>query len=157
MSKKIEDVINGTLKDNAQRNALDFIVHLRKDEGFSFSKDENDDGRWWVNYKGNFLCEIQIGVSGDAPAGWEMWFYGDNIGGLDSMVDEDIKKIAWANITLCGNCGADCAPGRRKTVFGKEFDNVCQSTLAFPNPGIEMLECMKIIADAMLPNRCHVR
>jgi hypothetical protein len=149
MSKKFEDVINGNLKNNAQINALDFIAHLRKDEGFSFSKDENDDGRWWINYKGNFVCEIQIEISGVTPAGWEMWFYGDCIGRHDSPVEERIKEIAWENMTLCGNCGAECAPGKRKTVFGKEFDNVCQSTLAFPNPESDMLDCMKIIIDTI--------
>ena len=148
MSRKIEDVINGTLKSGVQKNALDFIVHLKKGENLSISNDNDDDGRWWVRHKNNLLCEIQISAaSGDSPEGWIVWFYGDCIGGHDSPVDEGIKEIAWTNITLCGNCGAECAPGKRKTVFGKVFENVCQSTLAFPNPGTDMVDCMKVIID----------
>ena len=101
MSKKIEDVINSKIKSGAQGNALDFIAHLRGSENISISKDDNDEGRWWIRDKDNLLCEIQIkAASGDSPDGWEVWFYGDCIGGHDSLIDEDVKAIAWANITL---------------------------------------------------------
>ena len=147
MTILIEDVIKGKLKGDAQGNALDFIAHLWGAEGFSFSKDENDDGRWWIKCKDTLVCEMQIGAaSDDSPEGWDVWVYGDCIGRHDSPVDESTKEIAWANITHCKNCGADCAPGRRKTVFGKEFDNVCQSTLAFSNPETDRLNCLKEIA-----------
>ena len=130
--------------------ALDFIAHLRGRENISVSRDNNDDGRWWIRDKDSLLCEIQIkAASGDSPDGWEVWFYGDCIGGHDSLMDEDVKEIAWANVTLCGNCGAECAPGKRKTVFGKIFENVCQSTLGFSNPGTDVVRCMKKIVDSL--------
>ena len=148
MPNKIEDVINNRIKSGAQRNALAYIAHLRGSENISISNDDNDEGRWWVSDKDNLLCEIQIKAAfGDSPDGWEVWFYGDCIGGHDSLVNEDIKETAWANITLCRNCGAECAPGKRKTVFRKVFENVCQSTLGFVNPEERMLECMKKIVD----------
>ena len=149
MSKSIDDIVNDTLRNDAQKNAIDFIAYLRGDEGFSFSKDDNDDGRWWINYRDIFVCEIQIETSGDAHEKWDVWFYGDCIGRHDSPVDDTIKEIAWANMTLCRNCGADCATGKHKTVFGKEFNNVCQSTMAFPNPKTDMLGCMKKIINVM--------
>jgi len=148
MSKKIEDVINSALRSDAQKNALDYIAHLRTDEGISISMDNDDEGRWWIRDKDKLICEVQIKTaSDDSPEGWDVWFYGDCIGGHDSPVNEGIKETAWANITLCGNCGAECAPGKRKTVFGKVFENVCQSTLGFSNPETYTLECMKTITD----------
>ena len=148
MFNKIEDIINGSLKNDAQKNALVFIAHLRKDENISFSMDNNDEGIWWVKDKDNLLCEIQINtVSDDSSDGWEVWIYGDCIGGHDSSVNENIKEIAWSNITLCGNCGAECAPGKRKTVFGKAFENVCQSTLGFTNPETHIVDHMMKIID----------
>ena len=148
MSKTIEDVITSALENNAQENALCFITHLRGSEGVSISRDDSDEGRWWVRDKDNLLCEMQIkAASDDSSEGWEVWFYGDCIGREDSPVDEVVKKTAWVNITLCGNCGADCAPGRSKTVFGKVFDNVCQSTLGFTNPETNIVDCMKKIID----------
>jgi len=147
MSNKIEDIINGTLKGNAQNNALDFIAHLQECESFSFFKDENDDGRWWIKCDNNLVCEIQIKPADESPESWDVWVYGDCIGAHDSPVADSVKAIAWKNITLCGNCGAGCAPGRSKTVFGKEFNNVCQSTLAFPNPETDALNCLiKIVS-----------
>ena len=153
MSKKIEDVINSKIKSGAQRDALDFIAHLQRSENISISSDDNDEGRWWIRDKDNLLCEIQLKTaSDDSPDGWEVWFYGDCIGAHDSLVDEDVKKIAWANITLCGNCGAGCAPGKRKTVFGKIFENVCQSTLGFSNPETDVVCCMKKIMETINSN-----
>ena len=148
MHKKIEDVISSALTSNAQKNALSFITYVQESEGISVSGDDNDEGRWWIGYENNLLCEIQIkAVSDDSPGGWDVWFYGDCIGKQDSPVDDTVKETAWANITLCGNCGADCAPGRSKTIFGKVFENVCQSTLGFTNPEAGILDCMRKIID----------
>jgi len=149
VTKKFEDVINAALKNETQKNALDFIAYLRGDENISLSSDDNDEGRWWIRDKNNLLCELQMkAASDDSPEGWEVWFYGDSIGGQDSIVDESIKEIAWASITLCGNCGAGCAPGKPKTVFGKVIENVCQSTLGFTNPETHILDCMKKIMES---------
>jgi len=124
-------------------DALEFIAHLRNIEGFSVCQDENDAGKWWINSKENLVCEVQIE---DTGGDWQVWVYGDCIGGHDLQIDEKTKEITWANITFCGSCGAECAPGRRKTVFGREFDNVCQSTLVYKNPNADMLDCLKKVA-----------
>ena len=147
MSRRIEDVINDIFKENTQRNALDFIAHLREDEGVSISTDKDDDRRVWIRCEDKLVCEMQLEASEDSPGNWTVWFYGDCIGYEDSPVDERIKAVAWTSITPCGNCGAECAPGRRKTIFGKAFDNVCQSTLAFENPNTGTLACIKKIVD----------
>ena len=54
-----------------------------------------------------------------------------------------MKKIAWANVNTCGNCGGDCSPGTRKAILGQEFDNVCSTDLAFCNPDTNTLEYVK--------------
>ena len=146
---KIESVINNRI-DSGRENVLNFIAHLRECENISLLSDENDEGRWWIRDKEKLLCEIQISaVTENSPGGWDVWFYGDCIGGHDSPADMDVKEIAWKNITYCGNCGADCAPGRQKTVFGRRFENVCQSTLGFSNPDVQTLDCMKMIIEIM--------
>jgi len=38
---------------------------------------------------------------------------------------------------------AALAGGSRKTVFGKEFEYVCRTTMRFDNPDAETVECMK--------------
>ncbi len=60
----------------------------------------------------------------------------------DFPLDEHLKEIAWKNVDFCGNCGY-CTGGTHKTVFGKEFDNVCRTTMIFSNPNAETLEFMK--------------
>ena len=148
---KIEDHINGVLTKDTQKNALDFIEHLRGAEGFSISTDNKDAGRCWIRHNDNLVCEMQVrAASGDTCGGWDVWFYGDCIGQPDSLVDDNIKEIAWANITHCGNCGAECAPGKQKIVFGKLIENVCQSTLGFTNPDAYMLDCMKKIIETVI-------
>jgi len=146
--RKIEEVINDTLKDDMWKNALDFIGHLRADEGFSVSNEKEGDKSFWVKYKGKLVCEISMNGSENFSKVWTVWVYGDCIGEHeDSSVSEGVKAVAWASITPCRNCGAECSPGRRKTVFGKAFDNVCQTTLMFENPDTETLDCMKKIVD----------
>ena len=147
---RIEGYISEVLTKDAQKNALDFIAYLRGDEGFSTSMDSSDTGRCWIRRNDNLVCEMQVrAASGDTCEGWDVWFYGDCIGQQDSLADENIKETAWANITPCGNCGAECAPGKQKIVFGKVFENVCQSTLGFTNPDAHMLDCMKKIVETV--------
>ena len=56
--------------------------------------------------------------------------------------DEEAKEIAWNHINYCGKCDK-CSPGTNKIVFGKKFNNVCSSTMAFGNPNRDTLECIK--------------
>jgi len=150
--RKIENVINDMLKHDAQKHALDFVAHLRASEApesLSITKNnENDESLWLVKCKDKSVCVIFINGSDDFPGPWTVWIDGDYIGEhADSPVDEYVKEAAWANVAPCGSCGGDCSPGSRRTVFGKAFENVCNSTLMFANPDIETLDCMKKIAD----------
>lgn len=63
---------------------------------------------------------------------------------MDFPLDKNLKEVAWKNVNACGNCGG-CSNvgGIRKTVLGKEFDRLCNSTMAFTNPDSEVLKCAK--------------
>ena len=158
MSKQnFEAVINETLKDDTKKNALDFITYLGTDE-MSYT---HSDFCWDVRYKDESVCFIMIGGfedkqlnhwviwSDQVPGSWANWDDGENNGGyVDFPVDEHIKELAWANVNICGRCGGECSPGKRKTVLGKEFDNLCQSAIVFTNPDAETMECAKKMIDA---------
>jgi len=147
MPKKIiEDVINDVLKDDAKINALDFIAHLRvieKSGNISITiNDEKDESGWNVSNAGF----ITIAGADDFPGSWGMWVGSDNIIEYsDFQIDEHIKEITWAHVAPCGNCNSECIHGKRITIFGKDFENVCN--LIFVNPNAETVNCMKKIID----------
>ena len=68
-------------------------------------------------------------------------------------VDEQTKNVAWANVFgPCGGHGCGCnRESRRKTVFGKKYDDVCTAELGvamqFENPDADTLDRLKIITD----------
>ena len=47
----------------------------------------------------------------------------------------------------CGNCGKNCTPATNTKVFGKDFENTCQSNLLLVNPSAEMVGYMKKLVD----------
>ena len=140
IKKKIEEVINETLKDEAQKNALDFVCFLRT-KGIMLDESEN---YWEVKYNDKGLCFIWIDGTDNMPGPWTIWSNGD----YESFpVDEHIKEIALAHVNPCGNCGANCSPGSNKTIFGKNFNNICSSVMAFTNPEPTAIECVKKLVE----------
>jgi hypothetical protein len=154
-NKRIEDVINDLLKGDAQKNALDFVAHLRASE-IPLEESEN---YWEVKYQDESVCFLFITGADDAPGPWTVWSDqapgtwaawpdGEHSGEyVDFPIDGRIWEIAWANVNPCGGCGGDCSPGMRKIVLGKAFDNLCKSTMAFTDPDAEALDCAKKMID----------
>ena len=146
-NKRIEDVIQKVLTGDAQKNALDFIAHLRAgDEPEKFTivmNDENDESGWSATHLGF----IVITGSDDFPGPWTMWLEANNLGESGAPVDEDVKEFAWTHVSPCGSCGGTCSPGTSTKVFGKGFENVCQHNLMFTNPDAEAVAYMKKIVD----------
>jgi len=140
-AKKIEDMIHKKLSDEAQKNALAFINYLGDDVLL-----EDEDWCWKAKYKGETVVHFRIGGFQDEP-NWLVWS-ASAFDYSDTEMDERSKKIAWENICTCGNCGSDCAPGRRAVIFGKTFENCCTSSLMFINPNGDGLECLKKLVDA---------
>lgn len=158
-AKKIEDVICDALKNDTKRNALDFVAYLQAKE---IPLDESEN-YWEVNYKGKNVCSLWVNGSDDIPGPWTIWSAQEPDSWADwpddesdrkyavPEVDERIKEIAWANVNVCGNCGGCENPGgRRKTVLGKGFDNLCNSTMQFVNPSDDALTCAKKMIDVRI-------
>ena len=149
--KRIENVISETLKGDAQRNALEFADYLREN-GIELEDSEN---YWEVKHKNKTLCFIWINGSDQLPGPWTVWsdqeqgswtFWDDESykhKHKNYSVDENTKEVAWANVNFCTNCGGTCSPGKRKTILGKDFDNLCSSAMAFTNPDSKTLDCVK--------------
>jgi len=152
MSVKIEDVMSEILKGDALKNAQDFVGHLRVRD-FSIGKlNEADNNVWIIRAKSENVCCILL--NGDNPDTFTVWVCGDHIGEhAGTTVDEHFKEVAWEHIFFpCGSCGSGCSPeSRRKTVFGKQFDDVCTAelnvALQFETPASEILDCLKKIID----------
>ena len=134
----IEDVINDTLSGGSLTNALDFAAFLRANDMTAVGEHGE------VSYKDKCLCYMHIDGTAQKPGPWTIWTEGDYSGEhSDAQTDEHTKTIAWANVNFCASCGGDCSPGTRKTIFGRDFDNVCGAAMAFTDPGAEALECVK--------------
>jgi len=77
-----------------------------------------------------------------------MWFGENNIGEHSEIpIDEYIKEFAWKHVSPCGNYGKECTPATNTKVFGKVFENTCQSNLLLVNPDAEAVKCMKKLVD----------
>lgn len=145
--KSIKKAIKGNLRGENLKNALDFVAFLRANK-MSFVRGKGywkDKFYWHVKSKNKYICYILIGAEhpGQVPDRWIIW--ADNSGSKcfeNFPLDESMKEIAWANVDFCGTCGF-CAGGTRKTLFGKEFDNVCITPFSFLNPDAETMEFIK--------------
>ena len=150
--EKIEDAICEILTDKAQKNALDFVAFLRKND-LQFERSTTDYWAdklyWYVNFKGAFVGFVLIngyGLMGDEtePEGWVFWSDNYNSGLFaDYPLDEGTKQIAFEHIDF-GTCGG----GLTVKIFGKEFHPVCNgTTFRFDNPKGPALECAKKLVE----------
>lgn len=151
-NERIEDVIGGVLVGDAQKSAFDFVAYLRANE----IPLEESEKYWEVKYMDDCVCYIWIDGSDAMPGPWTIWSaqvpgawaaWADGVYSgeyVDLPIEKSMKEIAWANVNVCGKCGGcSSVGGRRKTVLGREFDHLCNSTMAFTNPDKESLRCAK--------------
>jgi len=149
--QKIEDCISRILIRDAQKNALEFVSYLRTNE-MLFERGGGywaDKFYWYVKCKNEIVCFILIG-SEEKPEeksdSWVVWSDdSDSDWFKDFPLDENMIKTAWKNVDICVKCGSCSQQGRRKTILGREFDNVCGTTMRFDDPDVDTLECMKKI------------
>jgi len=132
----MEHIINDVLTEDMRSNALEFAAFLRANEIVYVRPDTGywaDKIYFICNHKDQSVCYISINEHED-----NTWYVtGDDSGDTwyeDVILDERIKEIAWQNIDICKDYNAcrSCGnPGKmsRKTIFGKEFDNVCPVTI----------------------------
>ena len=150
---KIEDTINNVLGGETRKNALDFATFLEANEMTVAGAE--------VTHKGKTVCYMHIDGSEQVPGPWTIWTEGDYSSEDESIpLDECTKAIAHAHANICGHftsggkaCGCGSQPGTRKTIFGKEFDNVCNADMMFTDPDAETLECIKKL---LLMRKCGI-
>ena len=125
---------------------------------FERGKNYWDDKRYWmIKYQGEETCYVLVNGFGsvkheDELEGWTIWLNTDDNDAVwyrDFPLEEELKKIAYINVDICGKCapGSPCCGGYRKMIFGKEFDNVCRCTFRFDNPNAEAMECAKKLVE----------
>ena len=133
----IEYAIQRELSPEEQEVALELVCFLKENQ-LSFYK---DNGAYWkdklyfgVKQEGDCVCYIAIKNPGEENNHWTVW--SENMGSewleRDS-VDDEVKEAAWRYVDHCSQCGS-CGGGRRKVIFGKEFDDVCGCTFRIDNP-----------------------
>lgn len=145
MIKQIENYINENLTGDFCNTALEFAAFLRANK-MQFVK---DNGYWknkiyyLVKYRNEYVCFITIKDPDEKDNLWTVWSDDSKSDWYEIYpVEENLKEIAWKYADFCGNCGS-CSGGKRKTIFGKEFDNVCSTTFRFDNPDAEALRFIK--------------
>ena len=162
----IEDVIREKLPGDMQKNALDLIAFM-KANGISPSTtpriDDTPEGKAYTygSDSANGGCGLILIEPG--KPGWGYCYGGFYDSALlrneyqDFPVDENVKAFAWAHVSACRNfttngkeCGCGYQPGRRITIFGKEFHHTCHGVMGFDNPDGEMLKLVKKLIDVRL-------
>lgn len=144
----IKDYIRNGLFFEAQSVALDFVSFL-EEKGVDFYKDNCDCWKDKIYYQCKFnnccVCFISIKDPDEPQDLWTVWSDDIKSEWLDKCdVDDEIKKLTWKYVDNCGHCGS-CKGGRRKVIFGREFEAVCGCTFRVDNPTIEDLPFLKEI------------
>jgi len=140
IQKTIEENMKAVLGGDLLENALNFVTHLRETgievNGNRFfymneptciiiwKHDENNaNGEW-------FICDCPLQEHEGFP------------------ICESVKEYVQSSVSKCRNCGCNHEDkGATRTIFGKEFDNLCSSPVAFINPTAEELEKVKIMME----------
>ncbi|MBT3276114.1 MAG: hypothetical protein HN368_23400 [Spirochaetales bacterium] len=144
--QRIEDFVVEVLIGDVQKNALEFIEYLRANrmlferwrKGFWENK-----LYWVIKLNNKYVCFVLVNGSEENDDPWIIWS-DDSVSKCfeNFPLDEHTKEIAWKNVDFCANCGS-CSGGTCKTIFGKEFTNVCRTTFRFNNPDVEALVFIK--------------
>ena len=144
--RNIEYHIQRELSPEEQDVAMDF-VHFLKENHLGFYKDNGaywkDKIYYWVKQGDDCVCYIAIKNPDEERNHWTVW--SDDMGSEwleKDYVGDVVKEAAWRYVDHCGHCGS-CGGGRRKVIFGKEFDDVCGCTFRIDNPKNDDLLFMK--------------
>ena len=123
MANQIEDYISENLLDETKAAALEFVAFLRNID-IEFYKDNGpcwkDKIYYWLTFKGECVAFIAIKDPDEPENLWTVWS-DDSPAFSNGMIDDEIKNNAWEHVDFCRHCGS-CGGGRKKIIFGKEFD-----------------------------------
>ena len=144
-NKTIESNISEILTGDMRKNASEFVAALRAN-GIEFTRGGGywaDKGYWLAMFGGEFVCSFLIGPEELGQNANSFIIWSDNCGTgwyENAELDEQTRETAWRNVDFCGGCGF-CSGGTRKTIFGREFDNVCITAFRFDNPDEISVRC----------------
>ena len=138
-----EEKMREVLAGDALQNALNLVAFLRAND---FTLNANEEGEGWAVGRtvGDSVGYLLANGAEQMPGPWTLWFNTCDFAD-DGAADEALKQTAWAHASPCGHCHAgwqDCGGGDR-VIFGREFEVLCHSPLAFTNPGGETLANMQ--------------
>lgn len=146
----IEEVISDNLPTDYQGNALDFIRFLRENDMELI----RDKGYWknkfyyMIKFRDKYMCFISIKDPDEKENLWTVWSDDCSSDWLEDLpMETELKETTWRHADVCQNCGS-CSGGRKKIIFGKEFDNICGTTFRFDNPDPADLLFMKKLITA---------
>ncbi len=154
----IEEYIDRELSSEEQYVAKDFICYL-KEKNLVFYKDNceywKDKIYYWVKFGNDCICFISIKNPDEKSNHWTVWSADMGSEWLeDNSIDSEVKQLAWKYVDHCGHCGS-CGGGRRKVIFGKEFDDVCGCTFRVDNPKYGDLVFLKRMVEIRMKEIKH--
>ena len=138
--------IQSELSPEEQETAMDFVRFL-KEKQLSFYKDNGaywkDKIYYWVKQNEDCVCFIAIKNPDEKINHWTIWSADMSFEWIEKeSISDEVKETAWKYVNHCKNCGS-CGGGRRKVIFGREFDYVCGCTFRIDNPKMEDLLFLK--------------
>lgn len=148
---KIEDMLTKHFDSNTKQMIFGFLEYCKSTK---LSYPWGAGNKWAIKHKGKRIGDIslriidmdnnQIQIENNE---WIVYIYMEiNSPQFNDFLEkENLKEIVWENVKRCQRCLTTCAPGSTKTIFGKEFQNVCVSNTWFKNPNTEALCCIKKI------------
>lgn len=148
---KIKDYIQKELSLDDQKIALNFVDWL-ENKNLNFYKDNSDCWKnktyYHIKFKDKCICFISIKDSDEPNNMWTIW--SDNSKVFENAdIDDEIKRVAYQHIDYCCNCGS-CGGGKRKIIFGKNFDGVCSCTFRIDNPTVNDLPFLQKMIELSL-------
>ena len=153
----VEDGIKNSDLSEELKKAHNEFCRFLKDNGFSIKPEDDGEG-WQIFYKHGLIGHMNFNhafMGHDAA----IWLDTCDFGGSDSA-DDALKELAWSHVRVCEHfssngtqCGCGRQPGFSKTIFGKNFENLCFALLGFMDPDVKTLEDIKKLMLLFRQNR----
>lgn len=149
-------IVDHTFLLGLKKNTLDFLSYLNS-KALTF---ERLFGYWKnqfyysVKYNDESVCYILLNGAEDEQQFAPLTIWSDDSGSdwyKNYPLNNKSKEIAWKNVDFCVNCGS-CAGGRKKIVFGREFNNICRTAFRFTNPNEKEFAVIKALINARIEN-----
>ena len=145
--EKITELVRDTFPMDLKGNTLDFLSFLRSNQMvferiFGYWKNQF---YWAVKYNKEYVCYILLNGIGDEAQFAPLTIWTDDSGSVwyeNYPLSDNLKCCAWDNVDCCAHCGS-CAGGVQKIIFGREFNNVCRTTMRFTNPSQQEFNLIK--------------